>query len=120
MWDPEKGASHLTGFEPFIAELAAKSLQFHRPVLMFNGDSHVFRSENPLDPNAACTWEMATPCVPVANLHPGYNVPNFHRVVVHGSTFPLEWLKLSIDPRKNAPAGANAFGPFSWTRMPQP
>ena len=120
MWDPEKGASHLTGFEPFIAELAAKSLQFHKPVLMFNGDSHVFRSENPLDPNAACTWEMATPCVPVANLHPGYNVPNFHRVVVHGSTFPLEWLKLSIDPRKNAPAGANAFGPFSWTRMPQP
>ena len=53
-------------------------------------------------------------------MHPGYNVPNFHRVVVHGSTFPLEWLKLSIDQHKNAPASANAFGPFSWTRMPQP
>jgi len=25
-------------------------------------------------------------------------VPNFHRIVVHGSTFPLEWLKLTIDP----------------------
>jgi len=38
---------------------------------------------------------------------------------VHGSTFPLEWLKLQIDPRSNAPAGASAIGPFSWTRMTQ-
>lgn len=47
------------------------------------------------------------------------NVPNFHRVVVHGSTFPLEWLKLRVDPRAHAPAGESAFGPFSWTRMTQ-
>jgi hypothetical protein len=46
-------------------------------------------------------------------------VPNFHRVVVHGSALPLEWLKLAIDPGydKNAAATATSFGPFSWTRM---
>jgi len=44
---------------------------------------------------------------------------NRRRVVVHGSTFPLEWLKLTIDTNANAPASANAFGPFSWQRMTQ-
>jgi hypothetical protein len=37
-------------------------------------------------------------------------------IVVHGSTLPLEWLKLTVDPRANAPNGPNAFGPFSWER----
>jgi hypothetical protein len=36
---------------------------------------------------------------------------------VHGSTFPLEYLKLTIDPHANAPASDSAFGPFSWTRV---
>jgi hypothetical protein len=36
---------------------------------------------------------------------------------VHGSTTPLEWLKLSIDPSLNAANSDNAIGPFSWTRM---
>ena len=53
------------------------------------------------------------------NSHPSYNVPNFHRIVVHGSTVPLEWLKISVDPAVNAPRGPNAFGPFAWTRMIQ-
>lgn len=52
-------------------------------------------------------------------LHAGHDVPNFHRVIVHGSTFPLEWPKLTIDPRANAVNGANAFGPIGWTRMIQ-
>ena len=52
--------------------------------------------------------------IPLDYMHPGYDVPNFHRIVVHGSTFPLEWLQLTIDPRANAANGANAFGPFAW------
>jgi len=51
-----------------------------------------------------------------ANQPHGYDVASFHRLVVHGSTFPLEWLKLTINPRTNAPSGANAFGSFSWQR----
>jgi hypothetical protein len=40
-------------------------------------------------------------------------------IVVHGSTFPLEWLKLTVNPSVSYPSGANAFGPFAWQRMPQ-
>jgi hypothetical protein len=47
----------------------------------------------------------------------GYNVRNFHRIVVHGETMPMEWLKLHIDTNVNAHNDSEAFGPFSWKRM---
>jgi hypothetical protein len=50
-------------------------------------------------------------------MHPGYVVPNFHGIAVHGSTLPLEWLRLTVDPRANSSAHVNAFGPFSWKRI---
>jgi Calcineurin-like phosphoesterase len=106
MWDPEKGPAHQTGYEPFVQSVAFHTLHFGKPVLMFNGDSHVFLSDNPLSGND-----------PLEFMHPGYHVPNFHRIVVHGSTFPLEWLRLTIDPRATGPDGPNSFGPFSWERV---
>jgi hypothetical protein len=106
MWDPEKGAAHQAGYEPIVQSVASHATGFGGPVLMFNGDSHVYRSDNPL---AASD--------PLNYIHPGYDVANFHRVVVHGSTFPLEWLKLTTDPRAQHPAGPSAFGPFSWTEQ---
>jgi hypothetical protein len=109
MWDAEKGPVHQALYDPFVKSVAAHTLAFGKPVLMFNGDSHVFRSDNPLSPSD-----------PLAFMHPGYDVPNFHRVVVHGSTFPLEWLKVTIDPRAPNQTGPGAFGPFSWERMIQP
>ena len=86
---------------------------------MLNGDSHVYRSDNPLSSIAPCTWELTSPCTSVASIHPGYEVANFHRIVVHGSTFPLEWLKLTIDPGANGNS-TTSFGPFSWARQIQP
>jgi hypothetical protein len=118
MWDPEKGAAHQAGYEPLVNSLAEHSTAFGGPVLLLNGDSHVYRSDNPLSASAPCSWESATPCTSVASVHPGYQVPNFHRIVVHGSTFPLEWLKLTIDPAATAGNGPTAFGPFSWERRP--
>jgi hypothetical protein len=106
MWDAEKGAAHQAGYEPFVSLIASRTLALAKPVLLLNGDSHVYRSDNPL---AAAD--------PLNFMHPGYDVPNFHRIVVHGSTFPLEYLKLTIDPHVDAPASATAFGPFSWTRV---
>ncbi len=100
MWDPEKGAEHQAGYEPFVQSVASHTLAFGKPVLMLNGDSHEYQVGNPL--------VMDNP------IHPGYEVPSFYRIVVHGSTFPLQWLKLTIDPRADAPAGDTAFGPFSW------
>jgi len=119
MWDPEKGAAHQAGYEPFVQNVAFHAADFGRPVLMFNGDSHVYRSDDPLSSTAPCAWELAAECTSVAYIHPGYEVPNFHRVVVHGSTFPLEWLKLTVDPSADGD-GPTAFGPFRWEREIQP
>jgi hypothetical protein len=138
MWDIDgasTGAAHLSEYKQYIDRLASNTLSFGKPVLLFNGDSHVYRSDNPLTKGAPCVIEpssgaAAVACsstnMPAGSNNPadpymvqpnGYNVPNFHRVVVHGSSLPLEWLKLTIDPSANAPASATAFGPFSWERI---
>jgi hypothetical protein len=128
MWDLDgKTPSHLTEYEGIISDIATNVTAFGKPVLLFNGDSHIYRSDNPMVQGAACVAEPSSgqPAVACADddwthhTSLNLNVPNFHRVVVHGSTFPLEWLDLDINPRANAPASANAFGPFSWTRMIQ-
>jgi len=106
MWDPEKGAEHQTGYEPFVRKVAEGSIAFAAPVLMLNGDSHVYLSHNPLSPFDA-----------LYGMHPGYDVPNFHRVVVHGSTAPTEYLRLTVDAGSAAPPGPNSFGPFSWEQV---
>jgi hypothetical protein len=121
MWDTTDLPSHQTNYEPIIAAMASNSMAYGKPVLYLNGDSHVYRSDDPLQQGSTCYTEGG-PCAADAWLqHPFYDVPNFHRIVVHGSTFPLEWLKLSIDP---AAAWENAstptsWGPFSWERETQ-
>jgi hypothetical protein len=123
MWDTGDtlGPSHQTNYEPIIAAVASNAVAYGKPVLYFLGDSHVYRSDNPLQRDSTCYAETA-PCVGDAwQQHPFYDVPNFHRIVVHGSTFPLEWLKLSIDPRaawENA-STPTSWGPFSWQRETQ-
>jgi len=111
MWDTTDSPSHQTNYEPIILAMASNSTTYGKPVLYVNGDSHIYRSDNPLQQNSTCHTEV-DPCTTDAWLHhPFYNVPNFHRIVVHGSTFPMEWLKLSIDPRA---AWENASTPTSW------
>jgi hypothetical protein len=96
MWD----GSPLDGFDSTVRKLAVSAVAFGKPVLLIEGDSHIFKVDNPLatgDPVHGVT----TP------------VPNLTRVVVQGSTTaPLtEWLRLHIDP--------TATPPFSWTRNPR-
>jgi hypothetical protein len=43
-----------------------------------------------LQQGAPCTGDENVCACDDWNSHPSYSVPNFHRVVVHGSTFPLE------------------------------
>jgi hypothetical protein len=121
MWDTADAPSHQTNYEPIVAAMASNTLDYGKPVMYFNGDSHVYRSDNPLQQNSTCNTEV-DPCTKDAWLqHPFYNVPNFHRIVVHGSTFPMEWLKVSIDPRaawENA-STPTSWGPFSWQRKTQ-
>jgi hypothetical protein len=133
MWDLDgKPASHLTNYESIIGEVAAMTTGFGRPVLMFNGDSHLYRSDNPMSRTALCVGEIdpatgASVCAHDPSNSAWYehqglnlNVPNFHRVVVHGSTTPLEWLELTIDPNVKYKTTDTTFGPFKWQRMPQP
>jgi len=124
MWDLDgHSADHLTGYEPIIEAVARQTASFKRPVLMIAGDSHVYRSDNPLVAGAPCVTEGATAGTTAACAsddwanHPSYNVPNFHRVVVHGSTSPLEYLRLTIDTEKKVAVSDTSFGPFSWTRV---
>jgi hypothetical protein len=134
MWDLDGNPpGHIANYIVFIDRIAQGSKAFGKPVLLLNGDSHHYRSDNPLVSGALCFTEASIPGAPdvscaddaytnqAPNLAGGksYNVPNFHRIVVHGSTFPLEWLKLTVDPRANAALTATTFGPFRWQRMIQ-
>jgi hypothetical protein len=111
MWDFDgKPVSHLSEYKPFVEHIAQGTLAFKKPVLLLNGDSHVYKSDNPL----AITDAQST------IHHVGYDVPNFHRVVVHGSTTPLEWLRLTVDANASNPTTDTSFGPFSWEHVVQP
>ena len=129
MWDTSDTPAHELGYKPIIDSIASDTLAFGKPVLLFNGDSHMYRSDNPLRPSAPCVIETGAPdtstkpCPTDAYaLNNGtYNVPNFHRIVVHGGTTypnqPLEYTRLADDPRATYPTSRTTFGPFSWERV---
>jgi hypothetical protein len=103
MWDPAAvvpGGDGLGNYTLFVHELASLSLHFGRPVLLINGDSHVFGSDRPLaDPGSA-----------TGRIHGAPAVPNLTRITVQGSTSaPAEWLRLTIDP--------HAPGVFNWENV---
>jgi Calcineurin-like phosphoesterase len=131
MWDTADTASHQSLYEPIVEAMADNATTFGKPVLYLNGDSHIYRSDNPLQQGSTCYTEsgacpgQAGPCSATTATntdawcqHPFYDVPNFHRIVVHGSTFPMEWLKLWIDPSASSTRKATptSWGPFSWAR----
>jgi hypothetical protein len=87
------GGDGLDGYTDFVRRLAERCLHFGRPVLLINGDSHLFEADRPLaDPNSTTGLIHGTPAV-----------PNLTRITVQGSTNkPREWLRLTIDPRSPA------------------
>lgn len=93
MWDPAalaRGGDGLNGYDGLVQELADLSSEFGRPVLLINGDSHLYGADNPL----------ADPASATGLIHGTQAVPNLTRITVQGSTnTPHEWLRLSIDPR---------------------
>jgi hypothetical protein len=129
MWDTADKAAHELGYKPIIDSIASHTLAFAKPVLLINGDSHMYRSDDPLVQGSQCVVETGAadtstkPCPNDAyalNNAP-YDVPNFHRIVVHGGTTypaqPLEYTRLTDDPRANNPTTSSSFGPFSWERV---
>ena len=104
MFDPAAllpGGDGLDAYTPFAQELANRSVHFGRPVLLINGDSHLFEVDHPL----------ADPTSSTGVIHHTQPVPNLTRITVQGSTnAPGEWLKLTIDPRNPKL--------FSWVNVP--
>jgi hypothetical protein len=104
MWDPAAvvpGGDGLNQYTPFVRELANLATRFRRPVLLINGDSHVFGADRPLADSSSST----------GLIHHTLSVPNLMRITVQGSTTaPAEWLRLTIDPRTP--------GVFSWRNVP--
>ena len=88
---PEKGAAHQAGYEPFVA---AASPRTRTALRQAGADAQRRLARLPLGQPARPRRD------PLNYMHPGYDVPNFHRIVVHGSTFPLEWLRLTMNPEK--------------------
>lgn len=128
MWDLDGTDTkdlHIANYRQFIDSIALHTTVFGKPVLLLNGDSHGYRSDNPLVQDAPCVTENAATEVACsddayANQPNGYNVKNFHRITVHGSVAPMEWLKLNVKPGDSAGRdSASVFGPFSWKRMIQ-
>lgn len=83
------------GFGAIIGRIAERALAFGKPVLVVQGDSHVYRVDQPLS--------SGDPAHDIS-----LSVPNLTRLVVQGET-TSEWLKLTVDPK--APAL------FSWQRI---
>ena len=74
MWDG--GPENQTAFIAIKAVIADRAARFGKPVLLLQGDSHVFKLDRPAGMPA-----------------------NLTRVVVQGSTSePHEWLRLTVDP----------------------
>jgi hypothetical protein len=125
LWDLDFGVKeHLTAYEPFVQGLADHTAAFGKPVLLLEGDSQIYRSDDALQQGSPCTGDLFPGTTTNVcsyddwNSHPFYDVSNFHRVVVHGSTLPLEYLKLTVTPGGHAPTTDTSFGPFTWERMP--
>ena len=103
MWDPEAivpGGDGLNNYTPFVQALANHAIAFGRPVLLLNGDSHLFAADKPLADATSAT----------GMIHHTQVVSNLTRITVQGSTnTPNEWLKLTIDP--------STPGVFSWQNV---
>ena len=54
MWDLDgKPASHIANYEAFTDKIADNAKRFGKSVLLINGDSHNYRSDNPPQGRAA-------------------------------------------------------------------
>jgi glycerophosphoryl diester phosphodiesterase len=67
-----------TAFDRINRRLEDRAREFRRPVLLLQGDTHVYKTDQPLR-----------------------RAPNLTRIVVEGET-ASEWLRLTIDPRSRA------------------
>ncbi len=100
MWDP---TASLSGFDDLVVQIGNLAATYGKPVLLLEGDSHMFRVDNPYA--AASPLHGMHPSTPVAD--------NLTRIVVEGSAAGrTEYLRLTIDPQ------TKSGQIFSYERVP--
>lgn len=100
MWDTTEPS--LTGFDAYVGQLGNRAISFARPVLLLEGDSHIYRVDHPFSASD-----------PLHLVHPGTpEAENVTRIVVEGSSGRTEYLRLTVDPK------ARNGALFSWERVP--
>jgi hypothetical protein len=100
MWD--QAEPDLSGYDALVQQIGTLAARFGKPVLLLEGDSHAFRVDNPYSPTSVL--HAIHPSTPIAN--------NVTRIVVEGSDGRTEYVRLTVDPRRKAPAL------FAWERVP--
>ncbi|WP_234541871.1 metallophosphoesterase [Streptomyces shenzhenensis] len=103
MFDPtvsDPSYADYYAFQPIVAAIARESAAFDGPVYLFNGDSHVYNSDQPLA--AGSSW--------LSFYHLATAVPNLHRVTVDGSSNAKDYLKVTVKPHTPQV--------LDWTRVP--
>ena len=105
MWDPAEivkdTATFRAGYNALVQQIGSLAAQFGRPVLLLEGDSHVWRVDTPFTPG---TPQFAMYLnTPVAT--------NVTRLVVDGSSSPTSYTRLTINPARKGPL-------FILTRVP--
>lgn len=105
MWDPAEQVKNPTtfntGYDGLVQQIGTLAAQFGRPVLLLEGDSHVWRVDAPFTPGSPLFAMHAN--TPVA--------PNVTRLVVDGSSSPTSYTRLTINPARPGQL-------FSLTRVP--
>jgi hypothetical protein len=90
MWDPAQVANGegLDAYDPVVTHLADLVKDYGKPVLLINGDSHVYNVDHPMESSSL-----------YYSFHPAVGeVTNLTRLTVQGSTNPMQWVKLTVDP----------------------
>jgi len=105
MWDPAEiakdTATFRAGFGALVLQIGALAARFGGPVMLLEGDSHVWRVDRPFTPGTA-----------QFSMYPNTAVaPNVTRLVVDGSSSPTSYTRLTINPARNAQL-------FTLTRVP--
>lgn len=102
MWDVLEPT--LSGYDALVRQIGTLAAAFGRPVLLVNGDSHIFTIDNPF--SASSPLHAVHAVTPVAE--------NVTRVVVEGSDKGrTEYLRITVDPKHK---GGTSL--FSLERVP--
>src|SRR5262249_51787690 len=88
MWDT---TASLSGFDTVVVQIGNLAAAFGKPVLLLEGDSHIFSVDFPYSPSS-----------PLYPKHPGTPVAeNVTRIVVEGDGNRTEYLRLTFDPQNH-------------------